>query len=508
MERLLLFLITTMALGLSACNAQSKSSNVTTSEKKLAGESFNVPVSYESSTEKFGMVIGGPQKIRLQTDKGYFVQITEGVGKYSLSPASSAQGFSRSVGSSKITIAGKSFYKRPLYLYKNIEYDYLDICSRDMGTYQLNSQGYVLNTSTGKIMDKAPRPLTEYVFDLGDNIFSIDLEDKIPNHENLIKIFLGLDELAIAGKNVNQNKMDNSKDGLKNMGIYNLSNGGRMLQNGKDVFYSKWDGVLYKTEVGKDDYDRIAIYRSEKDNPVRCINIDDNTLYFYEDNKGICKIKTDGTEFKLIEGFSDLSASNNYFYLKTMILVDDMLFVNVANGLYMINKDTGEKHRISNESQTIEWITVYNGFLYAIVKDDFNDGSVMRIKFGSTKLEPVVKNLKATSILLDDDFIYFFSFYDASIHRVKHDGTGKKKISVDRGDTYFTMNSKWIFYRNGWGILGGDTTIDAFDKTSSTNEAEEFATGDINDSFGFYIIGNHLYYIDGNAITKKPLFSK
>jgi hypothetical protein len=65
------------------------------------------------------------------------------------------------------------------------------------------------------------------------------------------------------------------------------------------------------------------------------------------------------------------------------------------------------------------------------------------------------------------------------------------------------MNSGRVYYRNGWGIHGGNTSIDIFNKTSSTKE--EFVTGDINNSFGLYIIGNYLYYIDGNAITKKNL---
>jgi hypothetical protein len=494
---------TVTASGLSMCNAQKKSDDISTVEWKLKGESFNVPVHFKSSDEHFMTAIGGPGKMYLQTNEGYFIGIEEGVGKYSMSPASSAQGFARRVGSTKITIAGKSFYKRPLYLYKHGEY--AEQCSRDVGTYQLNSQGYVINTSTGEIMDKNPRPLTEYVFDLGDNIFAIEFEDKIPNHENLIKIFLRLDESATTGKIRNQRKKVDSKDDVKKIGVYNLSNGGHMLQNGKDVYYSIWDGVLYKTEIGKDDYDRIAIYRSENKNHIRCINIDGNTLYFYEDNKGICKIKTDGKGFELFESFADLSGSDKSFYLKEMILVDDMLFANAINyGLYVIDKNTGKKRLISNENQKIESVTVYNGFIYAVVNDDFNDGSVMSIQSASTKWETVIKNLKANTILVDDNFIYYFSFYDASMYRVKHDGTGKKKFSVDRGDYHFSMNSEWLFYIDGWGKFGGNLTIDAFNKTSSENE--EFTTGDINDSFGLYIIDNQLYYMDGNALTKKTLF--
>lgn len=477
-------------------------------EWKLAEESFYIPADFKSSNEKFAMTIGGPQKIHLQTNENYFIEIEEGVGKYSLDPASSARDFSYRTGSAKIIIADKPFYKRPLYLYKNREN--VDVCSSDIGTYRLNSQGYVINTSTSEIMDKYPRPLTEYVFDLGNNIFSITFEDKIPNHENLIKTFLKLEEPATTEKSINQHIKAESKDDLKKIGVYNLSNGGRMLQNGKDVYYSKWDGILYKTEVNKDDYDRTVIYRSKNGEHVKCINIDDNTLYFCEDNIGICKIKTDGKEFELFEGFTDLPGTNNRFYFKEMILVDGILFVNLTDSnssskLYMINKDTGEKHLISNDYQNIEKITINRDFLYAVVSDDFNDGSVMKIKLGSTKWETVIKNLKASSILVDDDFIYYFCFYDASMHRVKHDGTGKKKISTDRGDYLFSMNSEQVFYRYGWGMYSGNTTIDTFNKKSSANK--EFATGDINNSFGLYIIGNQLYYIDGNAIAKKPLYS-
>ena len=310
-----------------------------------------------------------------------------------------------------------------------------------------------------------------------------------------------------------------SNDGLC---MANVSNGGRMLQNGIDVYYSKWDGVLYKTEVEKVASNRTAIYRSENGAHITCINMDGSTLYFYEAGKGICKIKTDGTAFQLLESFADVmdawSSVTTSIPASQMILVEDTLFVrfdlsyyNAANGgsktfnrLYAVNKDTGKKQLISNADERIKFITVYNGSLYFIVNDDFNDGSIVRIRSGSTmERETVIENLRADSMLLDDDYIYFFRFYDAFMYRSKYDGTGNEKISVDRGDTYFSMDSEWVYYRDGWGKSGGDSKIYAFNKKTSANEA--FAAGDIDSSFGFYIIGNQLYYLNGAAIAKKPL---
>ena len=70
-----------------------KDNDKAVNERILAKESFSVPTDFIYSKEKFMMAIGGPQKIRLQNTEGYFIEIQEGVGKYSLSPASSTRDF-------------------------------------------------------------------------------------------------------------------------------------------------------------------------------------------------------------------------------------------------------------------------------------------------------------------------------------------------------------------------------------------------------------------------------
>jgi len=211
MKKIAMFLIVMMTLSLTACTQQTKRNDVVTVEWNLGGESFKIPVDFKQSNENFRYAYGGPQRIRLQTDEGYYVEITESVGKFSFNPVSSAEEFgTKRVKSTKITIAGKSFYKRPLYLHK--DGDYMGIFSHDFGDIKLSSQGYAINMRTGEVVDENPRHLTEYVFDLGNNVFAITLEDKIPNHEALIKIFLELDSSTATKEPVDQGNKNTFKE--------------------------------------------------------------------------------------------------------------------------------------------------------------------------------------------------------------------------------------------------------------------------------------------------------
>ena len=303
--------------------------------------------------------------------------------------------------------------------------------------------------------------------------------------------------------------------------VYNLSNGGKMLLSGNDVYYSRWDGILYKTEVGKDDNDRTAIYHSENGNNISCINIDGDTLYFYEMGIGVCEIGTDGQNYKVIEAFPEIAEywgdNNGSYACSQMILMDDNLFVrfdllyyhangdlDAFNALYEINITTGDKQQINKDGEKIGWITAFKSFLYFILSDDFNDGSVMMVKSDSGVKKTIAANLRTNSILIDDNFIYFFRNYDATMYRAKLDGTDVEKISTDCGSTFFTMDSDWVYYQ--YGRVTGDNTIYAFNK--ATSESVILATGDINDSFGFYIIGRQLYYLNGSAMTKNLLLSE
>ena len=188
MKKTVVFLIAVMALGVVACNAQkSKSDEVIAVKWYLSGESFIIPIEFKQSNERFVGAIGGPRYMRFQTNEGYYIDISNGFN----APSAEDFGTNRSKSSTKITIAGKSFYKRPLYLYKDGEY--VRIFSPDFGNIKLSVQGYAVDMNTGEVVDKNPRHLTEYIFDLGNKIFGITLEDKIPNHEELIKIFLGME---------------------------------------------------------------------------------------------------------------------------------------------------------------------------------------------------------------------------------------------------------------------------------------------------------------------------
>ena len=473
------------------------------SEYGIAGILLNATYLYFTKDyELYRMLLDGSEKIKLTSADDYKINFITLSGEnifFNKSPEIVADRTFFKAGLFKANLDCQDVVKitdETVFKFNAIEdYVYYNTIVYSSGKdcfYRINRDG------TNKIVLNEGIPI-EGIYEFDEKVYYHDISMKI-NCLDLRKNDAGRDTTELNTTNT-----------------YNAANGGKMLQNGKEVYYSKGDGILYKTEIGKDDSDRVAIYRSEKRNPIGHINSNGNTLYFYETGKGICEIKTDGTAFRLLESFADVSEIwgkvTSGIAPQQMILLGDILFVQFTmsyngdgadfNRLYMFNKSTREKQRISRDDERIEWITAYNGFLYFVVRDDFNGGSVMRIRQGSTEREKVIANLHAKSILVDDDFIYYFRLDDAFMYRVKHDGTGKEKISVDRGDTYFSMDSEWVYYRDGWGKHRGNTKIYAFNKANSENK--EFAAGDIDDYYGFYVIGNQLYYLDEGIMSKKPL---
>jgi hypothetical protein len=278
--------------------------------------------------------------------------------------------------------------------------------------------------------------------------------------------------------------------------IYNLTNGGHMLQSGSHMYYSKYDGILYKLPVRGDSSARVELFRDAGGEYIKCLNIQGETMYFYLANTGVCRIQTDGSGFALVRAAADISKESVSLLPEEMFVIDGSVFIrfsfNYEPVLYRFELNGGETQRITDEGETCSGLTVYNGLIYFSFRNEFDDGSIARIKPDGTGRETIIEDMKANNLLLDDQFIYYFEFYTASCYRVRHDGSGKEKISVDRGNSHFNMDDKWAYYDEGWGMT--DQTMYHFGKTGSPNEV--LVSLDHDNNFGIYLIDGWVYFKD------------
>jgi hypothetical protein len=271
---------------------------------------------------------------------------------------------------------------------------------------------------------------------------------------------------------------------------YNLTNGGHMLQSGSHVYYSKNDGILYKLPLCGDSNTRVELFRDVENKHIKCLNIQGETIYFYLANTGVCRIQTDGSGFALVKAAADIDKENASLLPKEMFVIDGSVFIRFK-ALYRFELDGGETQRVTGEREFCSGLTVYNGLLYFSLLSKSIHGSVARIKPDGTGREIIIENLEARSLLLDDQFIYY-SAYDEILYRVRHGGSSKEQIGVDRGSEHFNMDDKWVYYDISYGRP--QHTLHHFEKAGSQNEALPYHEYD--DDFGIYLIDGWVYFKD------------
>jgi len=289
--------------------------------------------------------------------------------------------------------------------------------------------------------------------------------------------------------------------------IYNATNGGMMAQDGNTVYYTKPSvngkkPIIYKWELGREDTERQELYHSDGYS-IAHITIGNNTIYFYESGKGISAMNTDGTNVRLLEGFNEMSELmdkwNPEFMPSHMLLVGNVIYIIFylfaaevqINAFYRIDTITGEKRKINTEDEIIHGISAFNGDLYYSLSDEFNTSSVMRIAPGSLSGETVAEDLRATDFLIDKNHIYFFSTYDAYIHRMDLASSSVEQISIKNSDSCFTMDSEYVYYKLGWANVSDNTIICRYNKESLA--IDETALSNIENRHGFYMIGGRLH---------------
>ena len=283
--------------------------------------------------------------------------------------------------------------------------------------------------------------------------------------------------------------------------LNNLINSGRMAEDENFIYYAKYDGILYKYPIDGSG-GRIELFRDSEGKNIGCINIQGDRIFFYIAEKGICRIDVDGSNFCIVKDGSDVEPGCQYYSPEEMIVLEESIILRFSKDfspvLYRMNLDDGEIHRLSENDEKCEGFTYYNGWLYFSYKNEFDDGCIARIRPDGSERELLAEDQKANNLLLDDDYIYFFAFYDANIYRIRHDGSGREAVSTDRGNSHFNMNNDSFYYDYGWGVP--DQAMYRYKKDGSSNEV--IMDTDHDNGFGIYIINGMIYTIKDNVIRR------
>ena len=171
----------------------------------------------------------------------------------------------------------------------------------------------------------------------------------------------------------------------------NIMNTGSFADNKDNIYYKEVNDKnnLYYIDKKTNEISKLLDYN------VSYMNISDD--YIYYSGSRISRIKTNGTDFKVL---SNNSASE-------MIVEKDWIY-------YSNESDSGKLYKIRTDGTSNVKISNDNGLFMNIV----------------------------------DDYIYYTNFSDnKSIYKIKKDGTGRTKLNGDSSE-YINVINGWIYYSN------------------------------------------------------------
>ena len=286
--------------------------------------------------------------------------------------------------------------------------------------------------------------------------------------------------------------------------VKNLVNGGQMAEADGFIYYTKGNGIIYKYPTDGSG-GRTEIFKDPDEKHINGLNIQDNTIFFYASEKGICKINLEGSDYSVVKSYCNINPEYELLLPEEMIVLEKSIVLRFNKDfkplLYIMDFASGEIQCVSDSDEKCAGVTYYDGWLYFSYSSEFEDGSIARMLPDGTGRVLVAEDVRATNLLLDDDYIYFFAFYDANQYRVKRDGTELEKISIDRGNSHFNMNNDFLYYDYGWGVP--EQKMYQYKKDGSTNDI--IFDVDHNNKFGIYILNEQIYTLNNNILHRMNL---
>ncbi|MCL2512636.1 MAG: DUF5050 domain-containing protein [Oscillospiraceae bacterium] len=266
--------------------------------------------------------------------------------------------------------------------------------------------------------------------------------------------------------------------------VGNIVNWGHAAIQGEWIYFrnSKDDDKLYKINVDGSGKKKLG-----DDESVNSINVIGEWIYYcYRETveninspRGIYKIKTDGTERQMLVDANDAAFIN--------VIGDYIYFGNYAEGGICRVKIDGSEKKLLTDDYAMYINVVDDWIYYSYRKLNGGDNGVNRIKTDGTAKQKLNDD-PSTHINVVGDWIYYQKNPNyggmAGLYRIKTDGTVKQEI---KEESYawggMTVSDGWIYCAYYAGMIR--VKIDGTDEQKLTDEfMQPFSI--INDGIYYY----------------------
>lgn len=267
----------------------------------------------------------------------------------------------------------------------------------------------------------------------------------------------------------------------KDRNISNLGNMGLVVEDGKTIYYNKWEEGIVKVKGNKE-----TLLTEET---AYSIHIEDDILYYLtvsEDQEILLKsIKTNGDDLKKVKR---LYTSISKFYLQ-----DGYIYYATnknQEGIAKYSLETGEETIIT--TSPIRDFAVYKDNVY--FTDDIENLYVMTTT--GIELKRIIASPMVNNFQIQGKYIYFYNTMDEKFCRVDLNGENLEDVSTRIfANTSYNVTSKNIYF---------------FDKETNAISVMDLDGTDVKEirkinakKTKINIAGEDLYYLDSSLDPKQ-----
>ena len=251
-----------------------------------------------------------------------------------------------------------------------------------------------------------------------------------------------------------------------NYRINNISNGGYVTTKDGWTYYSNFeqdnDRGLYK--VNADRTKRIKLFN----NNVGYINVVGDSIYFTDNLNYICKMNTDGSDFKRLSYDSGVQIH---------VIGDYIYYIDFSYGsIIKMRTDGSEKARIGTDSTNR--MVIYNNWIYyGSNHENGNSPGIIKMRLDGS--EPTVLSTDEGGVInLNNGFIYY-STNTSPTSIIKMNLASGQKIVIKSGNlSSFNVQGEWIYYVNAYSLYKMKTDGTGVTKISNDSINSAIVLGD------------------------------
>lgn len=287
--------------------------------------------------------------------------------------------------------------------------------------------------------------------------------------------------------------------------VGNITNGGIVTQQGDWIYYNNNDKGLYKIKTDGTSRQHLSL------DIAKDINVIGDYLYFYRSSSadksgGLAKLKNDGTKESLeVEEILEPESAYN------VIVVDNWIYYGLpyssdsnTEGLYRMKADIGISSKEKLYSKSVGSLNIVNGWIYFTYGHglEVDNPGTYRMKTDGTNVQQLSKN-DVDSIILVNDWIYYVNdILDVDdgrgIYKMRIDGSEKQLIYALEGiDTTFNIDNGQLYYCS-------DLYSKGLYKISLDGKNNQKISSDYAENIN--IVENWIYYKSPDEDYKRSLY--